>query len=118
MSQRDGFGTGFLTGAVIGGVVGGIVGAIFASRRDNLSSTEEELDVKNRPLRVREMSTKIHQMSPTDGNDLDMEIARRSLEDKIAQLNATIDEVRQQLGNVNEDRRERENNDKASIRQD
>jgi hypothetical protein len=30
-----------------------------------------------------------------------MENARRSLEDKIAQLNATIDEVRQQLGNVN-----------------
>ncbi len=30
-----------------------------------------------------------------------METARRSLEDKIAQLNATIDEVRQQLGNVN-----------------
>lgn len=32
---------------------------------------------------------------------MDMEMARRSLEDKIAQLNATIDEVRQQLGNVN-----------------
>lgn len=117
MSQRDGFGSGFLTGAIIGGVVGGIVGSIFASRRDNLSSTEEELDVKSRPIRVRDMSGKIHQMSPTDGNDLDMELARRSLEDKIAQLNATIDEVRQQLGNVNDDR-ERENNDKASIRQD
>jgi prefoldin subunit 5 len=32
---------------------------------------------------------------------MEMETARRSLEDKIAQLNATIDEVRQQLGNVN-----------------
>ena len=116
MSQRDGFGSGFLTGALVGGVVGGIVGAIFASRRDNLSPGEEELDVKNRPLRAREMSAKIHQMSSTDGNDLDMEIARRSLEDKIAQLNATIDDVRQQLGNVNDD--QGRDNDKASIGHD
>ena len=117
MSQKDGFGSGFLTGAVIGGVVGGVVGAIFASRRDNFSSGEEELEIKNRPLKGKGMSPKMHQMSPTQGNDLDMELARRSLEDKIAQLNATIDEVRQQLGNVNDDR-ERENNDKASIGQD
>ncbi|MDJ0774223.1 MAG: hypothetical protein QNJ49_12505 [Mastigocoleus sp. MO_167.B18] len=116
MSQRDGFGSGFLTGALVGGVVGGIVGAIFASRRDNLSPGEEELDAKNRPLRGREMSAKIHQMSSTDGNDLDMEIARRSLEDKIAQLNATIDDVRQQLGNVNDD--QGRDNDKASIGHD
>ena len=117
MSQRDGFGSGFLTGAVIGGVVGGIVGAIFASRRDNLSSTEEELEMKAGPLQTKGMSTKIHQMSPTEDHNLDMELARRSLEDKIAKLNATIDEVRQQLGNVNEGR-ERENNDKASVAQD
>jgi hypothetical protein len=30
-----------------------------------------------------------------------MEVARRSLEDKIAQLNDAIDDVRQQLGGVN-----------------
>ena len=30
-----------------------------------------------------------------------IEVARRSLEDKIAQLNETIDEVRMSLGNVN-----------------
>ena len=45
-----------------------------------------------------------------------MEIARRSLEDKIAQLNATIDDVREQLGNVNDDRGR--DNDKASISHD
>ena len=117
MSQKDGFGSGFLTGAVIGGVVGGIVGAIFASRRDNFSSSEEELEMKNRSLQAKGMSAKMHQMSPTEGNNLDMELARRSLEDKIAQLNATIDEVRQQLGNVNDDQ-QGENNDKASIGQD
>lgn len=117
MSQRDGFGSGFVAGAVIGGVVGGIVGAIFASRRDNLSSNEEELDMNNRPLRVREVSAKIHQMPATEGNNLDMELARRSLEDKIAQLNATIDEVRQQLGNVS-DGQQRENYDTAPKRQD
>ena len=116
MSQKDGFGSGFLTGAVIGGVVGGIVGAVFASRRDNLSSSEEELEIKSRPMQGKGISTKIHQMSPAQSNNLDMELARRSLEDKIAQLNATIDEVRQQLGNVNDDQ-ERENNDKASLNQ-
>jgi hypothetical protein len=30
-----------------------------------------------------------------------MEVARRGLEDKIAQLNDAIDDVRQQLGTVN-----------------
>ena len=38
-----------------------------------------------------------------------MEVARRGLEDKIAQLNDAIDDVRQQLGTVNggESNRER-----------
>jgi len=37
-------------------------------------------------------------LTPEEG----MEVARRSLEDKIAQLNLAIDDVRQQLGSVQE----------------
>ncbi|KOP27034.1 hypothetical protein AMR41_06660 [Hapalosiphon sp. MRB220] len=100
MSQRDGFASGFFFGAIFGSVVGGVLGAVVASR----SSSELEAEVEEqlspsqteakKPLRRRHMKA-----SETDS--MEMETARRSLEDKIAQLNATIDEVRQQLGNVN-----------------
>lgn len=40
-------------------------------------------------------------MRASANENLEIEATRRSLEDKIAQLNATIDDVRQQLGNVN-----------------
>jgi hypothetical protein len=40
-------------------------------------------------------------MKSAISQDLAMETARRSLEDKIAQLNATIDDVREQLNSVN-----------------
>ncbi|MFN6034614.1 MAG: hypothetical protein ACK48B_11345, partial [Dolichospermum sp.] len=39
-------------------------------------------------------------MRASANENLEIEATRRSLEDKIAQLNATIDDVRQQLGNV------------------
>lgn len=97
MSQQGGnFLGGFLLGSLVGGVVGGVVGALAASR---LSPTEtsksaskaeggkEVKSVKKRPLKA--------------APDPSMEGARRGLEDKIAQLNEAIDDVRQQLGTVN-----------------
>lgn len=90
MSQRDGFAGGFLAGAVVGGLVGGVLGTVLANRSrrglaagDNQSFLEE---IRNGRL------------TPEEG----MEMARRSLEDKIAQLNLAIDDVRQQLGSVQE----------------
>ncbi|MDJ0527311.1 MAG: hypothetical protein PX634_18730 [Microcystis sp. M53600_WE12] len=90
MSQRDGFAGGFLAGAIVGGLVGGVLGTVLANRSrrglgdgDNQAFLEE---IRNGRL------------TPEEG----MEVARRSLEDKIAQLNLAIDDVRQQLGSVQE----------------
>jgi len=82
MSERDGFGSGFLLGTVVGGVVGGVIGAIAASRRKHSDLSQEQQS----------------QLEQEQG----METARRSLEDKISQLNLAIDDVRQQLGGVKE----------------
>jgi Na+/glutamate symporter len=90
MSDRNGFTGGFLAGAVVGGIVGGMLGAWLTSRRNkNLSEEETSL---------LESETRTEINFSTEEN---MEIARRNLEDKIAQLNSAIDDVRQQLGNVN-----------------
>ncbi len=82
MSERDGFGNGFVLGTLVGSVIGGVIGAIAASRqksKDNaLSATAE------------------HSKDLENGESI--ESARRSLEEKISQLNLAIDDVRQQLG--------------------
>lgn len=93
MSQQGNFLGGFLLGTVVGGAVGGVIGALAASRlsqaeaASKLEGTPEAKAVKKRQLKA----------SP----EQNMEVARRGLEDKIAQLNDAIDEVRQQLGSVN-----------------
>jgi hypothetical protein len=100
MSQRDGFASGFFAGAIFGGVVGGIVGAVIASRRDE-EIVEEGTELINTPKENKKVSSKRRQMISSENEGIEMETTRRSLEDKIAQLNATIDEVRKHLGNVN-----------------
>ncbi|WP_413173022.1 hypothetical protein [Anabaena azotica] len=100
MSQRDGFASGFLLGTIVGGVVGGVLGAVLASRRDAMG--EEETEMNNGSLEAnKKVAARRRQMRAVANEGLEMETARRSLEDKIAQLNATIDDVRNQLGNVN-----------------
>jgi gas vesicle protein len=94
MSQRDGFASGFFTGALIGGMVGGVLGAVIATRRSAKLAMDEAAELTDN-------ATETRQMRVSAGENLEMETARRSLEDKIAQLNATIDDVRKQLGNVN-----------------
>ncbi|MFQ4144398.1 hypothetical protein [Chlorogloeopsis sp. ULAP02] len=101
MSQRDGFASGFFFGAIFGSVVGGIVGAVVASRTDDSElSAEEERQITTEP-ETKKASLRRRSIKALEIDGMEMETARRSLEDKIAQLNATIDEVRQQLGNVN-----------------
>lgn len=100
MSQRDGFASGFLAGAIFGGVVGGVLGVVLTSRRDEALEEDEQQAVSN-SLEGKKALMKRKQMKAVQTEGMDMEVARRSLEDKIAQLNATIDEVRQQLGSVN-----------------
>ncbi|MEA5570199.1 hypothetical protein [Calothrix sp. UHCC 0171] len=98
MSQRDGFAGGFLAGAIVGSVVGGVLGAIIATRREEIDE-EEMQQLASRPPETKKSPNSRRTMKLSDTES--METARRSLEDKIAQLNATIDEVRQQLGSVN-----------------
>lgn len=87
MSQRDGFTGGFLLGSIIGGTIGGILGVLATSRLKDGVKNEEQSTLKN---------------SNEVLNNVDsLEATRRGLEDKIAQLNLAIDDVRDQLGVVN-----------------
>jgi len=108
MSQRDGFAVGFLAGSLVGGVVGGVLGALLASRITNQASETEAPKLNTNQSEAKAQKSKKRQMEAA--TEPRIEMARRSLEDKIAQLNQTIDEVRLSLGNVNgnvtSDRRE------------
>lgn len=87
MSQRDGFTGGFLAGTLVGGLVGGIIGAVVVSRLDNRNEEENSSLLTSR---------KREKLSPEES----IEMARHRLEDKIAQLNHAIDDVRQQLAPI------------------
>ena len=95
MSNRDKFSSGFWLGTIVGGVVGGIVGATIANKRanrleDELNSSILPSDGEKRPLKSN------RRMRTADR----MEIARRSLDDKISDLNNAIDAVRSSVGQV------------------
>ncbi|NJR41045.1 MAG: hypothetical protein HC781_22130 [Leptolyngbyaceae cyanobacterium CSU_1_4] len=95
MSQQDdNFLGGFILGTIIGGVVGGIAGVLVSSRL----SQGEELEAEGSKKLDSKANKKRHLKAPTEQT---IEVARRGLEDKIAQLNDAIDDVRQQLGAVN-----------------
>ena len=109
MSQRDGsFTGGFLTGALIGGVIGGIVGTLLATQRLEQTNIDEEPSLDDEFPEAPTNKRKKQQLKESAAQTI--EVARHSLEDKIAQLNQTIDEVREQIGNV--DRNTREQNQK------
>lgn len=101
MSQQGNFIGGFLLGTIVGGVVGGIAGVLVASRLPQ----QEPADAEKSRSRA-ETKEKKRQLRPA--TEPNMEVARRGLEDKIAQLNDAIDDVRQQLGTVNGVSREEE----------
>jgi hypothetical protein len=82
MSQNNNFAGGFLLGALLGGVVGGVVGAAIAKRSEERDEGTPRLP-STQPLKL--------------DSEENIELARRRLEDKIAQLNLAIDDVRQQL---------------------
>ncbi|PZO60686.1 MAG: gas vesicle protein [Phormidesmis priestleyi] len=92
MSQQN-FVGGFITGALVGGVLGGVVGVLASNRwRDRTTDDFTQLSEEER--------RRLENATP----DERMEIARRGLEDKIAQLNTAIEDVRIQMGSVNHPR--------------
>ncbi len=95
MSQQDNFFGGFLLGTLVGGVVGGVVGVLATTKLNK----QQDADEGKAPFsRLEGKSSKKKRLS---ANPQNMEVARRSLEDKIAQLNDAIDDVRQNLGGSN-----------------
>lgn len=99
MSQQDNFAGGFFLGAIVGGVVGGVLGAVFATRQ--LADTELDDENSNTAPALEGKSSRKKRLPRSANGQVDnIEVARRSLEDKIAQLNDAIDDVRQQLGGV------------------
>jgi uncharacterized protein YcfJ len=90
MGQQNGFGSGFIIGSVIGAVVGGVLGTVLATEREKPGSLTNSYKLKKAP----------QDAEVSFGTEESIEQARHSLEDKIAQLNLAIDDVRQQLGTV------------------
>ncbi len=83
MSGRGSFTVGMILGALVGGVVGAVVGAM-------LVDSSQEIDPA---------PSSLPQSEALDAGELpEVDAVRRSLEEKISQLNQAIDEVRQQLG--------------------
>ncbi|WP_416667078.1 hypothetical protein [Egbenema bharatensis] len=97
MSQQGNFAGGFLLGSVVGGLVGGVVGVLVASRL----SQQEELESENALPGLDKQSKGNKKRQLGASTEQNIEVARRGLEDKIAQLNDAIDDVRQQLSSVN-----------------
>ena len=91
MSNREGFTGGFIAGAAVGGLVGAVLGAVLSQRASEALLSDSD----------RKRAKILRQTKASHLEDEGMEVARLSLEDKIAQLNQAIDDVRLQLGDVN-----------------
>ena len=93
MSNQDNFASGFILGTVVGGLVGGLLGSLLGSRLSTESPDEENANLpESKPSNKKRASI---------AGDEGMEVARRSLEDKIAQMNEAIDDLRYELSSVN-----------------
>jgi len=90
MSQNN-FAGGFIAGAFVGGIIGGVVGVLASNRLSQREDTDDFSQLSEEERRQLENAT----------TEERMEIARRGLEDKIAQLNTAIEDVRVQMSNVN-----------------
>ncbi len=78
------FSGGFLLGALVGGAIGGAIGAAVVSKSRRGAKRKPKLTGRDRKL-------------DAISDSIDPEVKRRELEAKIAHLNDTIDDVREQL---------------------
>ncbi len=96
-NDNDRFGGGFLAGSIFGGIAGGLLGAWIATKLSDRVQTEEQPEEEKENQNAGQFKAQ----SFINGNDLGMEDARQSLEEKISQLNTAIDQAREQLSDVN-----------------
>lgn len=102
MANRDGFGSGFFWGALVGGVVGGLLGTALATRGQDESADGGAEAAEDRPNpEPLNRPRRRPRLTAAESSEARMETARQGLEDKIAQLNDAIDDVRRQLGSRN-----------------
>ncbi|MEB3292134.1 MAG: hypothetical protein VKJ24_03140 [Synechococcales bacterium] len=103
MTQQDNFSGGFLLGAILGGIAGGVLGVVLANRTSTSPATSPQTSngATESPPAALPPRKRGLRLPREDNHEQDMENARRSLENKIAQLNDAIDDVRQQLSGVN-----------------
>ncbi len=84
MSQSESrFGDGVFLGLVVGGILGGVLGVLFVNRSQSSANNSENLGT--------ETSTNTDQV---------LDDAKRSLEEKITQLNDAIESARERLINL------------------
>lgn len=98
MENRNGFASGFIAGTVFGSIVGGFVGAFLATK---VSETEPAEGSLLPEAASEEKLSRRKQRQIKGASELSIEQTRQGLEEKIAQLNSAIDDVRRQLSNVN-----------------
>jgi hypothetical protein len=82
--SNNGFAGGFLLGALVGGAIGGVIGTVVVSKSKRGTQRKPKLTGRDRSL-------------DTTSGSIDPDVKRRELEAKIAHLNDTIDDVREQL---------------------
>lgn len=85
--SNNGFAGGFLLGALVGGAIGGAIGAVVVSKSGNGSKRKPKLTGRDRRV-------------DSESETINPDLKRRELEAKIAHLNDTIDDVREQLHGV------------------
>lgn len=74
-----------------------MIGALVAGQRDTDNDQADKSLLDSSLSELKANRRRKQQLKAEES----IEVARRSLEDKIAQLNTAIDDVRQQLGTVN-----------------
>ncbi|MGF1576723.1 MAG: hypothetical protein ACFCU9_12435 [Cyanophyceae cyanobacterium] len=104
MAQKEGdFLGGFVLGAVVGGIVGGVIGAALVPRLLQRGSRQVSRAQDPDPLRQTQSA---HTEKTTSrrvsarlqaADDVAIAQARKTLEEKIAQLNEAIQDTRAQL---------------------
>lgn len=93
--QQGDFIAGLVTGAIVGGIVGGVIGVTVATRLRRSTAEPEDTPSPHSAQTPADRSV-LADLSEEEENEAIAQ-ARRTLEEKIAQLNEAIQDTRAQL---------------------